>query len=187
MSTPSFVLASDLKKRRVSPSDYAVFGGTFDPFHPGHLSVVKTLLETFSEVIIAPTAQNPWKSGAPTPLPLRAEMIRLILSAEKVAFGSDIRRSSVEVDCFAYLYAEDFVNHSRAARSGELYWAVGEDSAGSVQRWRNWDKLGVTTVIVPVVIDLHATTIRIGDADVHPAIAAFVVQHGLYNSRDYSL
>lgn len=32
-----------------------VFGGTFDPVHPGHLNIIKTLSEKFDKVIVVPT------------------------------------------------------------------------------------------------------------------------------------
>ena len=41
----------------------ALYLGSFNPFHNGHLEVVKTALNDFKmdEVIIVPTMQNPWK------------------------------------------------------------------------------------------------------------------------------
>jgi len=41
----------------------ALYLGSFNPFHNGHLEVVKTALNNFKmdEVIIVPTMQNPWK------------------------------------------------------------------------------------------------------------------------------
>ena len=41
----------------------ALYLGSFNPFHNGHLEVVKTALNDFNmdEVIIVPTMQNPWK------------------------------------------------------------------------------------------------------------------------------
>ena len=41
----------------------ALYLGSFNPFHNGHLEVVKTALTDFkmNGVIIVPTMQNPWK------------------------------------------------------------------------------------------------------------------------------
>lgn len=41
----------------------ALYLGSFNPFHNGHLEVIKTALEDFKmdRVIIVPTMQNPWK------------------------------------------------------------------------------------------------------------------------------
>ena len=41
----------------------ALYLGSFNPFHNGHLEVVKTALNDFKmdKVVIVPTMQNPWK------------------------------------------------------------------------------------------------------------------------------
>lgn len=41
----------------------ALYLGSFNPFHKGHLEVVETALNDFKmdKVIIVPTMQNPWK------------------------------------------------------------------------------------------------------------------------------
>lgn len=41
----------------------ALYLGSFNPFHKGHLEVVKSALNDFKidKVIIVPTMQNPWK------------------------------------------------------------------------------------------------------------------------------
>lgn len=41
----------------------ALYLGSFNPFHNGHLEVIKTALEDFKmdKVVIVPTMQNPWK------------------------------------------------------------------------------------------------------------------------------
>ena len=41
----------------------ALYLGSFNPFHDGHLNVVKTALNDFKmdKVIIVPSMQNPWK------------------------------------------------------------------------------------------------------------------------------
>ena len=74
------------------------------------------------------------------------------------------------------------VDRLRASRRGTLYWAVGADSSASVKDWRNWSTKDVTTIIVPVEIDAHAVLVRQGKAQPHPAIRAFIKEHGLYDS-----
>lgn len=167
---------ADLRAENIPSDSAVVFGGTFDPFHLGHLDVTRELLKFFKSVIIAPTSQNPWKTEQPTPLELRRQMIELILKAEKVSSGVELSSSS-------YVFAEELVQEFRTQRPGAaLYWAVGEDSADSVSRWRNWDNLNVPTIVCPIRINLHATAIRSGDRPIHPAIAALVKEKRLYES-----
>lgn len=65
----------------------ALYLGSFNPFHNGHLSVVKTALEDFKmdKVIIVPTMQNPWKKEKVLDIDKRVKIIHLsILKAELI-------------------------------------------------------------------------------------------------------
>ena len=42
-----------------------VFGGTFDPLHLGHESIINKLLLEFDKVIIMPSKQSPGKNNFP--------------------------------------------------------------------------------------------------------------------------
>ena len=55
----------------------ALYLGSFNPFHIGHIEVIKTALCDFNmdKVIIVPTMQNPWKEDKPIPLSYRCEII----------------------------------------------------------------------------------------------------------------
>lgn len=166
---------------RLFPDDYAVFGGTFDPFHKGHLSVVLSLMKLFSFVAIAPTKQNPWKEEWASSYNHRLEMIRLIALAEQLPLSESASDGDgVYVANFPYEYAEEAVHWWREARPGRIYWAVGEDSAAGVSAWRNWEELEVTTISAPILHEVHATEIRQGKITIHPAILNYVKKHNLY-------
>ena len=64
----------------------ALYLGSFNPFHNGHLEVVKTALNDFKmdRVIIVPTMQNPWKEEKVLDINKREEIIR------KSIFNSDL-------------------------------------------------------------------------------------------------
>ena len=55
----------------------ALYLGSFNPFHNGHLEVVKTALNDFKmdNVIIVPTMQNPWKEEKVLDIDKRIEII----------------------------------------------------------------------------------------------------------------
>lgn len=57
----------------------ALYLGSFNPFHNGHLEVVKIALEDFGmdKVIIVPTMQNPWKEEKVLDINKRIEIIHL--------------------------------------------------------------------------------------------------------------
>ena len=55
----------------------ALYLGSFNPFHNGHLEVVKTALNDFKmdKVIIVPTMQNPWKKEKVLDIDKRVKII----------------------------------------------------------------------------------------------------------------
>ena len=55
----------------------ALYLGSFNPFHNGHLEVIKTALNDFKmdKVVIVPTIQNPWKKEKVLDIDKRAEII----------------------------------------------------------------------------------------------------------------
>lgn len=55
----------------------ALYLGSFNPFHNGHLEVIKTALNDFKvdKVIIVPTMQNPWKEEKVLDIDKRVEII----------------------------------------------------------------------------------------------------------------
>ena len=61
----------------------ALYLGSFNPFHNGHLSVVKTALKDFKmdKVIIVPTMQNPWKKEKVLDFDKRVEIICEVIDA----------------------------------------------------------------------------------------------------------
>lgn len=166
---------------QIEPDDYIVFGGTFDPIHEGHLSIIRSALELFGSVIVAATTENPWKSDKPAPVALRKEMINLVLQAEQLPLAAAFGAPGISIYPFDYQYSEEVVHELRAHTDrGKLYWAVGEDTAADVHRWRNWDQLNVPVIVCPVIIELHATEIRSGTSEIHPALVEFVRSHKLY-------
>lgn len=171
---------SDLPEGRISPEDAIVFGGTFDPFHTGHLSVVTSLLIRFRTVIIAPTTQNPWKTVNPTEITKRREMIKIVLEAEGIPSEEVINATGVVLFQKDYTYAEEVVNTLRKLLKGKLYWAVGEDGRASVKSWKNWEQLSVPVVVLPITEDIHATDVRSGSFSIHPALENYVRRHSLY-------
>lgn len=162
-------------------SNICIFGGTFDPPHEGHVTALRELLEKFSTVVIAVTAKNPWKAEQPNSLDLRREMLRLVALYEKLPLVAEFVSPGIFISDFAYTYAEEFVNHVRASYTAKLSWAVGEDIKDDVKKWRNWDKLNIGTVVVPIVIPIHATMVRGGTIPIHPALVDFARKNGLYS------
>lgn len=174
---------SRLSKQSFKNDDaYVIFGGTFDPIHEGHIAGLKRLIAKFPLVILAPTKRNPWKPESLATLPLRVEMIRLVLAYENLPFYPSLSKAAtgVVLSDFEYEFAKDFVSYARRTRPGLVHWAVGEDQAQSISTWKDWSTQNVETEIIPIDIDIHATLVRTHQAPAHPALVDFIHQHHLY-------
>ena len=118
-----------------------VYGGTFDPFHSGHLAVARYLRDELNpdQVLIVP-AGKPWlRQHGPAATPIaRLTMCELATVNEpgiKVS-DVDIRRGgdTYSIDTISDLWA----SHSNAT---EFNLAIGSDSLGSLHQWHRIDEL----------------------------------------------
>lgn len=166
-----------------------IYGGTFDPFHYGHLSIVKELIRFFPRIIIAPSNKNPWKETAPTPLDLRIEMIKRVLDHENISYKNgpatkETEPPQIEISDFKYYFSEELIEHLNLKDNRHVYWAIGEDLAFEVTKWRNWDRLHFTAITFPININIRATQIREGHAKLHQAIEEFAKVNRLYPKKN---
>ncbi|MDE6592495.1 MAG: nicotinate (nicotinamide) nucleotide adenylyltransferase [Oscillospiraceae bacterium] len=126
----------------------ALFGGSFDPVHLGHVNAVKSLIRGFPEierVIIMPAFLNPFKareiSGA-SPMQ-RVEMCRI---AFKDMLKCEVRDFEAKRKSPSYTYVtlralkEEFPGK-------EIILAVGSDSLESLPGWKNAEEILANAVI----------------------------------------
>ncbi len=163
-----------------SKEDLVVFGGTFDPIHEGHVGVLRKLMLFFHTVVIAPTSENPWKSEKPTCLATRLKMIGLVLEGEQIPVTTSLSSRGIYIFSNGYNYAEEVVQQLAPDCAGSLFWAVGQDISHEVSEWRNWGSLPVTTIVLPIVPNIHASEIRAKSKAPHPALEQFLTAEHLY-------
>jgi nicotinate-nucleotide adenylyltransferase len=153
----------------------AIYGGTFDPIHHGHLIVAREALERLGaeEVIFIPARVSPLRKTAPV---ARDEVRLLMLQA-----AIDNEPGFIVDDCELRRpppsYTIDTVEQIRQ-RKGDttIYCLIGEDNVGKLTKWRRFadlkkmvrfvvlDRTGQRpSPVYPVVrrkIDISATEIR---------------------------
>lgn len=112
----------------------AIFGGTFDPIHWGHLLLAEMALSQFGldRVIWVPSRCPPHKSGTSLEsLEHRLEMVRRAI-AEHPAFALE----SVEADRIGPAYAIDTLTDLQALYPNtQWYWILGLDAFQTLPRW----------------------------------------------------
>ncbi len=111
-----------------------LFGGSFDPAHPGHAHVAETALRRLGldRIIWLVTPQNPLKSARSTPL--RARMA----SARRQARGPSMIVSDAETRIGAR-YTVDTLRVLKARYPGVAFvWIMGADNLAGFHRWKGW-------------------------------------------------
>lgn len=112
----------------------AVFGGSFDPPHFGHIDIVKNLEKKFDSVIVMPSFVSPFKSDADDAA-LRYKLCKCVFSSDKTAV------SRYEINKKGISYSVDTAAYLMKKTDGDLYWVVGSEELGRLCEWRDIDRL----------------------------------------------
>lgn len=123
------------RKKRI-----AIYGGTFDPVHLGHLEVARKVSELFEidELLFVPAQVAPHKLDREvTPALHRYAMLVLATQYPQLCV------SSFELDAPNRRYTVDTVAHFKKqfGASAELFFLMGADSWAEISTWRDWEVL----------------------------------------------
>ena len=125
----------------------ALFGGTFDPVHYGHLRIAQAALEThrLDQVLFVPAGQPPHRAGPQASAKHRLAMLRLALRGERRLKISDweIRQKRV-------VYTVETLAHFRRLHPrASLYFILGADAYRGLPRWREPNRLRALARFIP--------------------------------------
>ena len=119
----------------------AIFGGTFDPVHIGHLRVAWEVAEALGAEVRMIPAHDPWHRATKPPVATaeqRLRMLELALAGQDrlVADGRELRRSgpTYTVDTLLELRAEVGAERPLAV-------AIGADAFNGIAGWHRWREL----------------------------------------------
>ena len=117
----------------------AIYGGTFDPVHKGHVEVARRVLELFEldEVLFVPASVPPHKSG------ISSAFHRFAMLALATEHHEQLRLSTIELDEPNRPYAVDTVERlqSEIGSSCRLFFMIGADSWSEIKTWHEWQRL----------------------------------------------
>ena len=159
-----------------SPLRLAVFGGSFDPIHEGHLEVARRAEGVFGieRTLWIPAARPPHKLGGDLADPAQRLAMALIATASRPDWEVSTMELEREGHSFTYdtlLEVPERVRRhlvpkkdggiARRRRELELYMVLGSDNLGGLPGWKNAED--VLAIARPIV------AWREGDPDEHLA------------------
>ncbi len=115
----------------------ALFGGSFDPPHIGHVEIVNELknLDFIDEVIVMPTYLNPFKERFTAPASKRLEWLKKLFESERKVVVSDFEvKQKRKVPTYETL-------QELKKKYDEVYIAIGADNLPTLHKWYNFDKI----------------------------------------------
>ena len=119
----------------------ALYGGTFDPVHIGHIEVARRVSQLFEieKVLFIPAQMAPHKIGRPVTEPIH----RYAMLALATQDDPQLLISTFELDAPDRRYTVDTVAHFQQALgdSTELFFIMGADSWAEITTWRDWERL----------------------------------------------
>jgi nicotinate-nucleotide adenylyltransferase len=150
----------------------AIFGGTFNPVHWGHLLIAEAAVSQFSldRVLWVPTYRPPHKSHALAEFHHRLAMVQQAIGDNPYFVANDLesRRSglSYAIDTFQALQA--------LQPQAEWYWIIGQDAFQSLPQWRGIEQLAAhcTWLVAPRTQEVAAPSPQ-HPVDPHPLPAIF--------------
>jgi nicotinate-nucleotide adenylyltransferase len=130
----------DGRKKRI-----ALYGGTFDPVHTGHIAVAHGLSKLFAldEVLFIPAALAPHKRESKvTPAFHRYAMLALATQSEPL-----MRISMVELDAPERPYTFETLSRIKESfgSGAQLFFVMGADSWMEITTWREWERVLMLT------------------------------------------
>jgi len=123
----------------------ALFGGSFDPPHVGHIAIVNKLLELkeVDKVVVLPTFLNPFKSKSFTKASTRFKLLEDIFDDYKNVIVCDY-----EVKQERKVASIESVKHFLKEHK-KIFLVIGADNLSSLNRWKNYEELNrLVTFIV---------------------------------------
>ncbi len=115
----------------------AIFGGSFDPPHAGHVAVAEAAIKALpiETLYVVPAYINPFKSGTHAPPELRRRWLERIFGKQEGIVVSDY-----EIRQGRPVPTIETVRHFRSV-TPEIFLIVGADNLAALEKWHDFDTL----------------------------------------------
>jgi nicotinate-nucleotide adenylyltransferase len=136
--------SSRARKSRASGRSIALFGGTFDPVHSGHLAVASAVQRRFEldAIYFVPSSRPPHKTKRElAPFAHRYAMV-VLACAGHPGFLPSLVESDTNGNKKQIYYSIDTVGYFQREYPGDrLYFILGADSFLEIQTWKDHEAL----------------------------------------------
>ena len=109
----------------------AIFGGSFDPVHLGHIEVVKKALSLVDKVIVVPNYLNPLKNSFSAPPELRLKWLQKVFADMK-----NVEISPFEIEKNRPVYSIETIEHFKPD-----FFIIGSDNLKTLNKWHKIDEI----------------------------------------------
>ena len=115
----------------------ALFGGSFNPVHNGHIKMARTILasQIVDEIWFIPCKEHALDKQI-IPIENRLEMLSLAISGEK---GMEV--SDIEKNMPGKSYTANTIKKLKSEFDHEFYFIIGADNLTQMEKWRYLDYL----------------------------------------------
>lgn len=138
----------------------AIYGGTFDPVHLGHLEIGRRVSQLFAidEFLFMPARVAPHKVDQQT----ASALDRYAMLALATQDDPSLTVSRFELDGPGRQYTVDTLAHFRSSygESVDLFFVMGADSWEEITTWREWQRLMTLANLIVVTRPGHQTFIE---------------------------
>ncbi|HKZ78353.1 MAG TPA: nicotinate-nucleotide adenylyltransferase [Pyrinomonadaceae bacterium] len=149
----------------------AIYGGTFDPVHLGHLETAKHVAELFDidELLFVPAQHAPHKLEQKVTAPLH----RYAMLALATQDSARLKVSTFELEEPDRRYTVDTLAFFQAqfGTSARLFFLMGSDSWLEITSWREWEQL--MSMASHIVVTRPGYPIELGH--IKPSVAERIV------------
>ena len=180
----------------------AICGGTFDPFHRGHLEPILAVRNTlgWDRILYVPAAQQPFKSKQAS----ASGYHRFAMAQLATRDHDDLWVTAIELERSGTSYTVDTLEQLQRVHDAEFDWIMGDDNVAEFDRWKNPERLLALARFVVLtrtavqtdprftyakndVVSVSSTEIRRRvragepiDAFVDPLVSRYIHHYGLY-------
>ena len=126
----------------IATKSIALFGGSFDPIHNGHLFLIEELLNSarFERFIVIP-AGAPWQKSVAASGADRLAMVEIALKDCMSKFN-ELEISRFEIDDASPSYAFQSIDYFTSQNPGDnLVWIIGSDAFAKINEWKEIEQV----------------------------------------------